>query len=300
MTNRQGSEYKVRKAVIPAAGFGTRLFPATKAVKKELFPLIDRNGRAKPIIQIIVEEALSAGIELVGIVVQPRDRAQFQSFFHEPPTGTYGEKLSAKYGDALQELHELGQHVVLLTQSEPAGFGHAVFCARDWVGSEPFLLLLGDHVYRSKIEQTCARQVVDLYEQFGKSVIGIEASAAQEIDHRGCVVGTWRQAQKILEVTQLVEKPSVAYAQQHLRVEGLKPDELLSIFGLYVLPPQIFGYLADQIERNERQQGEFQITTALDQLQRDWGMIGYQVQGQSFDTGLPESYWQAMMEFRQA
>jgi UTP--glucose-1-phosphate uridylyltransferase len=290
---------KVRKAVIPAAGFGTRLFPATKAVKKELFPIVDRDGRAKPVLLAIVEEALSAGIEEVGIVVQPDDRDRFAELF-EPPTGEYGEKIAAKYGDYLQYLQDVGQRITFLTQPTQEGFGHAVFCARDWVGQEPFLLLLGDHIYQSYTDQSCAWQVVHLYEQLGKSVISLETGPAAEIGHRGCVVGTWQDGDRLLQVTRLVEKPDPEYAKRHLRVEGLAEDELLSIFGLYVLPPQIFDYLADEINRNVRDRGEFQITSGLDRLQQDLGMVGYLVQGRSFDTGLPDAYRQAMIEFRHA
>lgn len=290
---------KVRKAVIPAAGFGTRLFPATKAVKKELFPIVDREGRAKPVLLAIVEEALSAGIEEIGIVVQPGDRDRFQDLF-QPPTGVYGEKLAAKYRDYLQYLQAVGQKITFLTQPSPEGFGHAVFCARDWVGQEPFLLLLGDHIYQSYTDQSCARQVVHLYEKTGKSVISLEVGPAAEIGHRGCVVGTWQDSDRLLSVTQLVEKPDPEYAKRHLRVEGLAEDELLSIFGLYVLPPQIFDYLADEIDRNVRDRGEFQITSCLDRLQQDLGMVGYLVQGRSFDTGLPDTYRQAMIEFHHA
>lgn len=290
----------VRKAVIPAAGFGTRLFPATKAVKKEMFPIIDATGRAKPVILAIVEEALSAGIESVGIVVQPSDRELFETFFQARPEGEYGQKLAAKQGDYIEYLQAVGERVTILTQETQEGFGHAVFCAQDWVQQEPFLVLLGDHVYKSERDVSCATQMLCVFERCGQSVISLEVSPAAEISHRGCVTGTWKEPDVLLAVTRLVEKPEVEYARQHLHVPGMAPDQLLSIFGMYVLLPQIFDYLAAQIRDNQRDRGEFQLTSALEQLCQDLGMVGYRVQGRSFDTGLPDAYRQALIEFRQA
>ena len=288
----------VRKAVIPAAGFGTRLFPATKAVKKELFPLIDRQGRAKPVILAIVEEALSAGIEAIGLVVQTGDRQQFEDFFKTPPEDAYFRKLAPKHAAYMQYLQDVGQRVTILTQEVQEGFGHAVFCARDWVDGEPFLLLLGDHVYASDLEVSCARQIVEVFEQQGKSVIGIEVAPATEITQRGCVAGTWQVPDALLQVSRLAEKPEVEYAQQHLHVAGMPADQLLSIFGLYILVPEIFDYLAEHIDQNLRERDEFQLTSCLDRLRQAQGMVGYKVKGRSFDIGLPDAYYQTLIDFR--
>ena len=140
---------KVRKAIIPAAGFGTRMYPATKALKKELFPIIGKDGRAKPIILAIVEEAISAGIEEVGIVVQECDRDLFHEVLKSPPKPELWQKLSTENKRYSEYLQSIGDRVTILTQTEQEGFGHAVFCAKDWVDGQPFLLLLGDHVYTS-------------------------------------------------------------------------------------------------------------------------------------------------------
>lgn len=292
------STAKIRKAVIPAAGYGTRLFPATKAVKKALFPIIDSQGRAKPIILAIVEEALSAGIESVGIVVQPDDRDEFESFFHAMPQGDYLQKLTPKYTEAITALQKVGERVTFLTQATQDGFGHAVFCAQDWVNGEPFLLLLGDHIYLSNTETSCAQQMVNAY-QPGQSLISIEVTPIEQIVDRGCITGRWQEA-SLLEITQIYEKPTVEYARQHLQVANLPPDQLLSIFGMYILEPQIFDHLATQIEQNRRERGEFQLTSCLETLRQNQGMTGYLVDGRTFDTGQPDAYRQALIEFRQA
>ncbi|WP_332946955.1 MULTISPECIES: sugar phosphate nucleotidyltransferase [unclassified Microcoleus] len=293
----KASRLQVRKAVIPAAGFGTRMFPATKAVKKEFLPIIDRDGRAKPIILAIVEEALSAGIEEVGIVVQKGSRTFFEDFFKTGSSPELFQKLSLQNQEYSQYLQELGQRVTILTQDVQEGFGHAVFCAREWVNSEPFLLLLGDHIYSSQTEISCARQLLDIYSQVRQSVIGLRVTPSDVIHHYGCAAGVWQQQDAVLWVTQVYEKPDVEYARQHLSVEGMAEDLFLTMFGMYVLDPKIFDYLAEHINANFRERGEFQLTSCLDKLREFEGMAGYVVRGRCFDTGLPDVYRQTLIDF---
>ena len=291
----------IRKAVIPVAGFGTRLFPASKAVKKALFPIIDRHGQAKPILMTLVEEALSAGIETVAIVVQPEDEPLFAEFFQSFPQGDYRAKLLPKYEQEVNYLQEMGDRVTFVIQPRQEGFGHAVFCAKDWVNGEPFLVMLGDHVYRSDLEISCTAQVLSVFAKTGISVVGIESTPLHTITARGCATGNWETGQaidRLLRITQLVEKPAIEYAQQHLLTAGMPPDHFLAFTGMYALQPQIFDYLADHIQYNQREYGEIQLTAALDRLRQDQGMLGYWVQGQSFDTGQPDAYREAIIAFR--
>lgn len=290
-------KHKICKAVIPAAGFGTRLFPATKVVKKELFPIVDRDGRAKPVIMAIVEELINAGIQEVGIVVQPGDRAVFEDFFKSPPPPELFHKLSPQNQKYSQYIQDLGSKITILTQDIQEGYGHAVFCAKDWVKAEPFLLSLGDHVYSSDTETSCARQVIDVYEQVDQSVVGLTVMPGKIIHKAGCVTGVWKDWGSILSVTQLSEKPELEYARNHLRVEGMADDEFLCIFGLYALNSKIFDYLEEHISNNIRERGEFQLTSCIDRLRQDEGITGYVVKGRCFDTGLPESYRQTMIDF---
>ncbi|NEO57697.1 MAG: UTP--glucose-1-phosphate uridylyltransferase [Okeania sp. SIO3B5] len=289
------SKAKVRKAVIPAAGFGTRMFPATKVVKKELFPIIDRDGKAKPIIQIIVEEAISAGIENVGIVIQKSDFQVFTDFFQAIPSYYY--KLSPEKQEYCEYLQNLGSKITLLTQSEQAGYGHAVFCAKEWVKDEPFLLLLGDHIYASEVKKSCASQILQIYEQTNKSVIGVRIIPGTEIHHYGCISGNL-VADGIINIDTIYEKPELNYARQKLHVAGMKEDEFLGVFGIYLLTAKIFDYLEENIKQNAREKGEFQLTSCLDKLQKTEGMNGYLVKGRCFDTGMPDVYWQTMIDFR--
>ncbi|MEH2199824.1 sugar phosphate nucleotidyltransferase [Nostoc sp.] len=289
---------QVRKAVIPVAGFGTRLFPATKVVKKELFPIIDRDGRAKPVIIAIIEEAIRAGIAEVGIVVQPDDREIFADLLKNPPKKELLQKLSPQNQEYSRYLEDLGSRITILLQEEQLGYGHAVFCAKDWVQDEPFLLMLGDHIYTSDLEKSCASQVLDVYEQVNQSVVGLTTMPAEIIHKAGCATGVWQELNSILSVTQLYEKPTVEYAQKHLHVEGMADNEFLGIFGLYLLTPKIFDFLAEHINQNFRERGEFQLTSCLEKLHQEEGMTGYVVKGKCFDTGLPDAYRQTMIDFR--
>ena len=290
------SDKKVRKAIIPAAGFGTRMYPATKALKKELLPIVDRDGRAKPIILAIIEEAVSAGIEEIGIVVQQSDRDLFHEVLKSPPKPELWAKLSAENKEYSEYLSELGDRVTILTQGEQEGFGHAVYCACDWVDNEPFLLLLGDHVYATGVESSCAAQMVDIYQQHNTSVIGITIMHEDVIQKAGCVAGTWTTNREILAISQIYEKPTLEYARENLRVAEMAKDEFLGVFGMYLLEPAIFELLAAEITNDERFKGEFQLTTCLDKLAKD-GAIAYLVRGQYYDTGMPRFYRQTMIDY---
>jgi UTP-glucose-1-phosphate uridylyltransferase/mevalonate kinase len=290
---------RVRRAVIPAAGFGTRLFPASKVMKKEMFPVIDRTGRAKPVILAIVEEALSAGIEQIAIIIQPDDRGFFEEFFGPPPIEHYN-KLPREQREYAQYLLDVGRRITWLSQESQQGFGHAVYCAREWVGGEPFLLLLGDHLYAADGDESCAQQMVDAYERYGHSVVGLKVTAAEEVQHFGCVGGAWREDGRVLSITEFCEKPNADFARKHLRVEGLDDDHFLTVFGQYVLDPQIFEHLGENIVHNAREQGEFQLTSCLDRLRQEQGFTGVVVRGRRFDIGLPDAYRQTVIDFRQA
>ena len=290
----------VRKAVIPAAGFGTRLFPASKAMKKELFPVIDKAGRAKPAIMAIVEEAIDAGIEEVCLIIQSTDTELFESFFKTPPRIEHYNKLSKENKAYCDYLLELGRKITFVTQDVQEGFGHAVYCAREWVGNEPFLLMLGDHLYGSDEEKCCARQVVEAYEQIGHSVVGLMETPIELLSNFGCVTGVWKEENSLLSVTEFYEKPDPEYALEHLHVDGMDMDQFLTVFGIYVIQPQIFEFLEQNIVHNLRERGEFQLTSCLDDLRKAEGFSGYVVKGRRFDIGLPEEYRQTVVEFRDA
>ncbi len=295
LTLRPGQE--VRKAVIPAAGFGTRLFPATKATKKELFPIVDQDGIAKPAILLIVEEALEAGLEEVIIIVQEDDLDAFHSFFNTQISIENYNKLPPHFQEYARRLLDIGRRVTFVTQPNQQGFGHAVYCAQEAIGDEPFLLMLGDHLYRSSSEGSCAKQLLDVYKQHGINVLGLRHTPEDQIANFGTVAGVWLEEGRTLNVTEFAEKPTVDYARNNLLVPGLPDDEYLTVFGLYVIKPQLFDYLEEHIAHNVRERGEFQLTSALDRLRQEDGFLGLVMEGRRYDIGLPEYYLDTLQTF---
>jgi UTP-glucose-1-phosphate uridylyltransferase/mevalonate kinase len=291
-------QQKIRKAVIPAAGFGTRLFPATKATKKELFPVIDQDGIAKPAILIIVEEALEAGIEEVILIVQKNDLQDFRSLFNEQISIENYNKLPPQFQEYSRRLLEMGRRVTFVVQSAQEGFGHAVYCAREAVGDEPFLLMLGDHIYRSNREASCARQLLDAYQRHGQSLVGLRLTPEDEIGSFGTVTGVWLENERLLSVSEFAEKPTPDYARTNLRVPGLPAGEYLTLFGQYIVKPKLFDYLKEHIENNVREHGEFQLTSTLDRLRQEDGFLGLVIDGKRFDIGRPDEYLETLQAFR--
>ncbi len=287
----------VKKALIPAAGFGTRLFPASKATKKEMFPIVDRDGIAKPAILLIVQEALSAGVDEVIIVVQEEDLAGFEDFFNQQVSIENYNKLSRQFQDYARELLQIGQKVKFVVQRNQEGLGHAVYAARDLIGNEPFLLMLGDHLYRSEGPLTCAQQAVEALNQHGISVLGMRQTPENEIANFGTATGTWMGDEELLNITEFAEKPTVEYARECLQPPDVPEGSYLTVFGQYVIKPQIFDIIAEHIQHNVRERGEFQLTSALDRLRQEDGFIGVMVDGKRYDIGKPEFYLDTLATF---
>jgi UTP--glucose-1-phosphate uridylyltransferase len=289
----------LRTALIPVAGYGTRLFPATRAVKKEFFPIVGRDGIARPALLEIVREALSASIERIVLVVQPSDLEPFQRFFNEPLPPDHYAKLTDTLKQEADALLQIGQRISFAIQPTQDGFGHAVWCARDLI-REPFLLLLGDHLYSSHRTESCAAQLATVYQQRGGNVVGLHTTDGTDLRSRGAVGGEWIENQRLLSISQFAEKPSIEFARQHLRIAGMDADKYLVLFGQYILQPAVFEILDTLIRENIRERGEVQLTTALEHLRRDTGCIGVRIDGETYDIGQPDLYVQALQALRSA
>ncbi len=292
---------KVRKAVITAAGRGTRQYPASTTVQKEMFPLVDVDGLTKPTLQIIVEEALDAGIDEVCIVTAPGDEEMYRQHFR----GLSEDLLPAYKGKewALQESERLARierALSYVTQSSPEGYGHAVYAAKDWVGGEPFLLLLGDHVYVSSdpTGRRCARQVVDVFERTGQTVSAVKRTPERLLHLFGTVRGApvdipndghdgGQGKGDVYRVTAMVEKPSPERAARELRTPGLRPDEYLCFFGMHVFTPALFDCLGENIAHDVREKGEFQLTSAQAMLAAREPYLAFETLGERYDMGVP-------------
>ncbi len=286
----------VKKAVIPIAGYGTRLFPATKAVPKALFPIIGQDGFAKPVIQLIIEEALTAGVEEVCLVAQPQQVQPIADYF----SGTVADAIREKTALAAQadRLEEIGERLHFAIQSEPQGFGHAIYCARDFAAGEPVIVLLGDHLYISDSGVSCAKQLADVYERVGQSVTSLDLCHESELSVNGVVHGNPAVASpRLYTLTQIAEKPTADFAQVHLRVEGIPEKQYLCNFGIDLLTPLLFDILDYNYRHQVLTHGEIQLRDAMTEMIRQEGMYGYRVAGQRYDTGNPQELLRTVNAF---
>ena len=287
---------KVRKAVITAAGRGTRQYPASSAVQKEMFPLVDRDGLSKPVIQIIGEEALAAGVEEICIVCQPGDeqiyRQYFQRMGHEELRAFRGKDWAILESEKLQEF---GERLTFVPQESPEGYGHAVYQAREFVGDEPFLLMLGDHIYISADSRgrNCAKQLIDRYILGGLQVMtAVQVTPGRHLHLYGTLKCELLDAvNSVYRVDAIEEKPGEEYAAQNLRSSGLPPGSYLCHFGMHVFPAAIFEALDYHIANNIRQKNEIQLSNAQEYMRTQILPAGQYgactVDGQRFDTGIP-------------
>jgi len=282
---------KVRKAVITAAGRGTRQYPASTAVQKEMFPLVDRDGLTKPVIQIIGEEAIDSGIEEICIITQPGEEKQYRDYFHrmsDEMVKSYRGKDWAILES--EKLGAFGDRLHFAEQHNPEGFGHAVFQAKKFVGNEPFLLLLGDHIYISDVKDRCARQLIRVYENYMlDAVTGVQPTLERHLHLFGTIRGgPIEPAKGIYKAELIIEKPSIELAREKLVTPGQPAGNYLSHFGMHVFSPKIFDSLEYLFKNNIREKNEFQLTAAQEHLRQNcdkyWAVI---TQGQRYDTGIP-------------
>ena len=291
----------IKKAIITAAGKGTRQYPGTNTIQKELFPLVDRDGITKPTIQIIIEEAMTAGIEEFAIIVQPGEERQFQTHFQGLSDVEKESFHNKAWGLAQSDLLErMRRSITYIHQTEQHGFGHAVYCAHEWAGNDPVLLLLGDHVYLSHVETTCAQQVINLYRRFQKSIFAVQQTHIDELYLFGAVAGEQIDSRLgIYQLDRIFEKPSREIARENLLVPELAPNMFLTIFGMYILTPTLFEILGQHVDKDIRDNGEIQLTTALAELIEKEGAIGYEVAGERLDMGTPLGYLQTQIRLVQ-
>ena len=282
----------VRKAVITAAGRGTRQFPSTRSIQKELLPLVDRDGVTKPTIQIIVEECLASGIEDIAIVVSPGGAEPFKKHFSrlsdEERRIFRGKEWALAQADALRRMQE---RITYVEQPTPEGYGHAVYQAKDFVGDEPFLLLLGDHIYISNSKKRCAQQVIDTYSVAKCAVSGVQQTPDDKLHLFGTVTGTPLGAEPpSYEVTEIKEKPTVEYAAENLQTPGVKRGYYLCFFGMHVFPPSLFECLKYHIDNDIREKGEIQLTSSQEMLRAQERYVAVETVGERYDMGVPFGY----------
>ena len=253
---------KVKKAIIPAAGLGTRFLPATKAMPKEMLPIVDR-----PTIEYIVEEAIASGIEDIIIVTGKGKRAiedHFDRNFELESNLIEKGKL-----ELLEKVNQSSNvEIHYIRQKEPKGLGHAVWCARNFIGDEPFAVLLGDDIVQAEVP--CTKQLIDQYNETGSSVIGVQTVPDEET-HRYGIIDPISSNGRLYEVSKFIEKPK----------QGTAPSNQ-AIMGRYVLTPEIFEFLS-LLETGAG--GEIQLTDAIQKLNEKQKVFAYDFKGKRYDVG---------------
>ena len=269
-------EKRIRKAVIPAAGYGTRFLPATKATPKEMLPIVD-----KPTIQYIVEEALESGIEDI-LIISGHGKRAIEDHFDSAPALEHELERKGKTEllDVVRETTDVNVHYV--RQKYMRGLGDAIFCARSFVGDDPFAVLLGDDVVYHP-ERSALGQLIDVYEERGGSVLGCQMVADEQVSSYGIVAGETLENPRLMRVFDMVEKPAIEEAPSRM-----------AVLGRYIISPAIFSILR---ETKPGKGGEIQLTDALKVLAQREAVYAYDFEGKRYDLGDKLGFLQATVEF---
>ncbi|MBU5456164.1 UTP--glucose-1-phosphate uridylyltransferase GalU [Caproiciproducens sp. MSJ-32] len=266
---------KVRKAIIPAAGLGTRFLPATKAQPKEMLPIVD-----KPTIQYIIEEAVASGIEEI-LIITGRNKKSIEDHF-DKSMELEAELEKNNKEEMLNMVRKISNiaDIHYIRQKEPKGLGHAILCAKAFVGNEPFAVLLGDDVVDS--ETPCLKQLMECYNEYKTSILGVQTVPTDDVNKYGIVDGLHIE-DRVYKVKNLVEKPTIEEAPSNV-----------AILGRYIITPQIFKILE---ETKPGKGGEIQLTDALQTLINNEAMYAYNFEGRRYDVGDKLGFLKATIEF---
>jgi UTP--glucose-1-phosphate uridylyltransferase len=297
---------KVRKAVIPIAGLGTRHFPASHAVKKEMFPVVGADGIARALFHYHLLELEAAGIEEICIIVQPGEDEMVRDYLRGPDENYLQrlEKYPALRREAAQ-MKKFSERVSFAMQREQEGYGHAVFQTKNFAADEMVLLGLGDHLFRGQ-GGLCGthspyRELADMAKvSGGKSVSAVNRISANELKGYGTIAGTRRaENPRLIDVSLIIEKPAVAVAQEKLHVNDLPAGTWLGWFGMHLLAPSIYEILGEMIRDNIRDNGEFQLTRAQEIQRQRHGYLALEMTGaERFDFGVPDDFVRSVSAFR--
>lgn len=297
--------HTVRRAIIPVAGFGTRLYPATRGMKKDFFPIPCPDGMVRPVILILLEELVQSGIEEICLVLgSEEERQQYANFFERPLPAEHLNKLNKESQEYENHILDIGKRLRYVYQREKRGFGHAVYQAAQFARNEPVLLMLGDTLYRSLTNKPCALQLIEQYERYNRLIVGLYPVEANNVSHFGIMTGVWEDKdERILNASAIVEKPTAAYAEEFLGVRNQKGEkEYCSVFGQYILTPEVFEQLEADIQRADEEGStkEIELTSALEAVRSRIGMMGVRLKSQRFDMGNPRALVDTVASFSQA
>ena len=266
---------KVKKAIIPAAGLGTRFLPATKSQPKEMLPIVD-----KPTLQYIIEEAINSGIEEI-LIITGRNKKSIEDHFDKSVELELELEQKGKV-EMLEMVREISNMVNIhfIRQKEPKGLGHAIYCAKSFIGNEPFAVLLGDDIVDS--ETPCLKQLIGAYDEYKTSILGVQEVAKEDTCKYG-ILDVKHIEDRVYKVKDMVEKPSIEDAPSNI-----------AILGRYIITPEIFNILENQ---EPGKGGEIQLTDALQVLGESEAIYAYNFEGRRYDVGDKLGFLEATVDF---
>ncbi|WP_162053339.1 UTP--glucose-1-phosphate uridylyltransferase [Pontibacter pamirensis] len=286
---------KIKKAVITAAARGERLYPVADTIQKAMLPIIDVDGLHKPVIQIIAEEAFSSGIEELCVICAPGDGERYISAFASLRDNLVKSFKGVDWAkEEAEKIDQLLSRIEFAEQEEPLGYGHAVYCAREFVNNEPFLLLLGDYLYVSNLlQKRCAAQLVELASQENCSVSAVNPTIEHQIGRYGTLTGKQMAGKAgVYQIDNIIEKPSLSVAELELQTPGLRVGYYLCFFGMHVFTPIIFDILEKHVARDG---SNILLTPALQELAETDKFLAQEVKGNRYDLSKKLGWLQAQI-----
>ena len=281
----------VHKAVIPLAGYGTRVFPATKAIKKGMMPVVDTDGLLKPALFILLEHLNEAGIDEIALIIGDGEQEEYEKLF-SPIDDDIRIKLPEEKKEYADMIEKISEKITYIVQNEKLGFGHAVWLTREFSNNEPVLLMLGDFIYKSNVSDYCCSQIIEMYKQVGKPLVSITETPLDSVVHYGIIQGQWENSDEtVMKVESMVEKPTDDYAKEYLGVINRRGEKkYYKTFGQYIITKEVYEELDSEIKKGKLQRGEYQLTSALDAMRDTIGLYAFLPDGVAYDMGLPEQY----------
>lgn len=286
---------RVRKAVITAAARGERLYPVADTIQKAMLPVTDIDGLDKPVIQIIAEEAFSSGIEELCIICAPGDGSRYINAFTSLRENLIKSFKGVNWAkEEADRITDLLSRIQFVEQQEPLGYGHAVYCAREFVNNEPFLLLLGDYLYVSNLAQKrCAAQLIGLASQENCSVSAVNPTIEHQIGRYGTITGKHvLHGSGVYQIEKIIEKPSLSMAELELLTPGLRVGYYLCFFGMHVFTPAIFDILEKHVAQGSN---NVLLTPALQELAGSDKYLALEVKGNRYDLSRKLGWLQAQI-----
>ena len=285
--------HKITKAIIPVAGLATRMYPMNKVTKKAFLPIIDSDGRVKPVILKLLEELDKSGIEEIYLIIGKDDEHLYKKLFSKIDTKIYN-KLDEENKLYEKNIQRIGTKVKYIVQSEQLGFGHAVYLARKYVKDSPCILVLGDTIYKSYTQKSCVEQLLDFYDEYENVIIALHELKEEELKSYGTVYGKWdNYAKTKISLQTIVEKPSIKYAKENLLIDG----KFYGNFGEFILNKELFDVLEEIVSLPIKEGEEYQLMDAFEKVIQRGHAKGIVINGKSYDAGNIEAYINVMRKF---